>query len=157
MLPKPRNQIPAMETIDPSVTYAFNLNPSTQYENQKKRFHICINAHTILLKLLGDDKIVTWVLHPELSPTGRVHYHGTIQIHDPFNFYIRLSKFLEQSTVVIKPITPDDKWHDYCHKQALIIKPNLKHYPLKSTYFNNLLKETHDSLYVNDITKFMVQ
>lgn len=66
-------------------------------------------------------------LYPELSPTGRLHFHGIVRITDIFKFmYHDLHRISELGCYEVDTIEGDDgmaKWLLYCTKQLHIMKP----------------------------------
>ena len=151
-----KKQILTPEEVSSNTKYTFTINPAAQYEDQKNRLRTAVNAHMQTFKSLGDDKVCTWELYPELSRGGRIHYHGWIQIHNRLKFYLNLMRFLNKNQVEIDTIEDMNVWETYCTKQKDMFQTKVKYYPFKSIKNNQILKETGDAVYVKDITQFMV-
>ncbi len=125
---KPKHLLPKLEVVTQEV-YTFNISPSKQFKKDRLQEQI---HH--LVKILSYHKynkhIFNAHLYPELSPFGRFHWHGRIQILEPLEFYLLIvPKLLERATVVIKPIEHNDIWHTYETKQLNLWKklyPNQK-------------------------------
>lgn len=110
---KPKNQIPDMEVINKDEWYAITLNPSQQYECRRlNQQHRRLNKH-----YKNHAKIYSLRLYPELSSTGRLHFHGYIRISKVFLFYYKVvPTLISNYTIVIKEVTSED-WDTYCKKQ----------------------------------------
>lgn len=124
-----------IEQIDVLHMYAITINlskvsghPLTDFEEYFKMFHHLTKTLNLVL-----------AVRPELSKTGRLHYHGTIQFLDNYSivmFYY--NKYFKQEVqksvnVLIKPIGDYECWDKYCKKQRLHMKAfctalNLKYY-----------------------------
>jgi len=109
------------EQIQPSVTYAFNVAPDDtmqHFDDPDRLKHFKEVFYGYLLKNVA--KYAHYNLNIEVSEGGRLHGHGTIQIHDVLNFYLYAIPSLKQhNTYVIKPM--DDQWETtYCIKQKHI-------------------------------------
>lgn len=74
-------------------------------------------------------------LYPELSPTGRLHYHGMFTIKDIIRFYYKDLYFLQtigQYKIATMKENKDktreenyEEWEKYVTKQRLVIEPLL--------------------------------
>jgi len=66
----------------------------------------------------------------ESSPTGRLHFHGIIEIND-MREYLYLVRLLELiATFDIDYIDSEQYWFDYCIKQDVYFESWLLQYPL---------------------------
>lgn len=76
-------------------------------------------------------------LYPELSPTGILHWHGTVIIADIFKFMWHDLKILEHAAYKIDDLNDPDKWFIYCTKQTHIMRDAChainENYPLITT------------------------
>lgn len=126
---------PSLETIKKGMMLAVTLNPKTQYElisDIDDRIEK-LNASYICFAL--SLSYADFKLYPELSPSGRWHYHGWIIIRDPARFYMKeLDVLKEFGTYAIKHTTHatfadgdafhgDAIWNLYCIKQKHIMEP----------------------------------
>lgn len=100
---KDQHYAPEMETMIVDKLYTFNLNPPDTdirgaITDDKKLFRDCVSHQiddTVILrkrilryhKDLHSLKYCTIDYYPELSHTGRIHFHGTIKIHNILLFY----------------------------------------------------------------------
>lgn len=154
-----------LENICIGTTYSFTINPKEQ------PLHVCSFKKTPLSDLTmwyrevyerylkyKDD--IELILYLEASPTGRLHFHGTITIKK----YLRYLEFLKEITIgnnyeidtiacdLAHDLDPPEglmeqcghqKWAEYCLKQKHIwlwLDDNIIGYPMKIT---------KDSLYVS--------
>lgn len=155
MFAKPKHQLIAPEEVNPSCTYTFTVSPREQYTHSKD---LTLEKHlkqilTIINKL-GTNKDYYFQLYPELSSTGRLHYHGTIKISNPFNFYLNVQKVIDDCTMEIDTIEDPDIWKQYQLKQQHLWKDIKYPYPLKWKH-SNIIKETSDTILVKDITSWL--
>lgn len=106
-------------------------NPKLELMYPKKNYAITINSREAfpVLKMWAShycqllmDSIVKYAfkieLFPELSPTGRLHYHGTIQ----FKSYSHILNHYTAGNdhdlnIMIKPIISKKEWTTYMSKQ----------------------------------------
>jgi hypothetical protein len=140
---KAKNEIPNMEDIDCDTQYAFTLNPSDKHQHFGKtnRLSKCITELEVILF----HNSASYCLFPEISKKGRVHYHGYIKIHNPYNFFLNAIHYiLNHGTIVIKKIEDEGKWEDYILKQHGIMleecQINLITYPYeKGLKLNHLI------------------
>lgn len=112
---------PKMETIEPCIKYAITVSPSNDL----------LTANTLRGKVIAVSKYMRnqlfmtpmeVKLFPELSPVGRLHYHGTIEFptHLAISmWYHHTFRVLQCSRVNIKITAIDDEriWEQYCNKQ----------------------------------------
>lgn len=127
-----------LEEIEEGKTYAFTLNPidlrpeslvgvhkGWLQEDVKLDLMSSIKKHK---KYLANLNYCSVELYPELSPTGRLHYHGKITIYHPLFFSHRDLRILQvygkYCITHINDALDDDKkkkkypnWDAYCTKQ----------------------------------------
>lgn len=126
---RPRNGILNMEDISIHSIYTLTINPENKLQ--------CFNSHTRVNDCLKElDHVLFYIknceLYPELSKTGRLHYHGTIWFNSTdeiINFYLNLPHTLKKCTIEIDTISNKDVWDDYCTKQI-----RFHEYFVKMTY-----------------------
>lgn len=151
----PKHSLVSPEEVNPTLMYTFTISPREQYTHSKD---LTLKKHLKnILKIinkLGTHKDYQFKLYPELSSTGRLHYHGTIKITNPFNFYLNLQKVIDDCTMEIDSIQDMETWAKYITKQEHLWADIKYPYPLKWSD-NNILKETEDSIYVKDITEYL--
>lgn len=141
---KPKNVVQVEEV----GTYSITINPqqqafllkSSKYVIELKRVadpeRECINIHylkfmTGLLKFfLRKIKGCQIQLVPEVSPLGRIHYHGFIYVYDIVEFRMYdVPRMLELGTIYIVPV--DDCWLGYMYKDYHIMFPYCVEHNLK--------------------------
>lgn len=108
------------------TVYTITLNPKNEYqyftnEDRKQaffRYHKnYIQKLTFLTKPIMTN-IFTTELYMEISPTGRLHFHGTIKILNKHMFYIHvLYKLQDMYSYEIDHLTDPVIWTKYCLKQ----------------------------------------
>lgn len=157
MFANPKHSLIAPEEVNPSATYTFTISPREQYTNGSTNTILKQHLQNILsiINKLGTHKDYYFKLYPELSKTGRLHYHGIIRISNPFNFFLNLQKVIDDCTMEIDTIEDPDVWTQYTQKQAHLWKDVSYPYPLQWKH-TNVLKETKDTIIVKDITTFLV-
>lgn len=125
-----------MEDVKKGVKYSFTLNPgdirnfknkgdtSLMYVRNPNIIRQRVKYAVEMLEEYHSHLIAcTYELYPELSPTGRLHFHGTIEINDVFNFFYHdLVLFQNGSVYEIDTIKDPDVWTTYCTKQKGIME-----------------------------------
>ncbi len=80
-------------------------------------------------------------LYPELSPKGRLHYHGIVRFKDyqqVFDWYYSYHK-IEGLMLSLDTIGDDDKWDKYIKKQYKYLHKIIKPYILTPKVMNKLV------------------
>lgn len=124
MPPKSFNESQTLISIEDviiNVPYTFTVSPSDDYQyfNEDDREDKFYKLWKMYFRKWIDINVY---LHPELSPRGRLHFHGTIlfktekAIKKFYLFYV--SDILRKSQIEIDTITDPDKWSLYCAKQS---------------------------------------
>lgn len=123
---KPKNTLISFEDLKEGKQYAFSYNPKDCYQS----FNVIVtdrirefyrHADTYFkYKNFSNKK-----LYVELSPKGRLHYHGIIEVEKVIEFFLyEIPSLLRCGTVCIKEF--DDKgfegWMKYCNKQCILHK-----------------------------------
>lgn len=98
-------------------TYSFTVNPNDANQNWTNR----LNRFTTVIKktIRNLDFILSaeYELYPEISKTGRIHYHGYITILDPMEFLLYDIRQLDKwSKYEIDTLTDNDVWPRYIKK-----------------------------------------
>lgn len=135
---KPKHVLPKIEDLEVNTEYAITLNPARA--SGTRQLNVLVNLLIQDIKAMVDS--MTLKLYPEYSPVGRLHYHGTVQIHDIIQYVKDITVLIEHFTVCIKPLAEGDDddeseaseeddeqyatWEEYCRKQEEIIKPVLE-------------------------------
>lgn len=116
-----KNLVPKYETVDRGDILAISIAPEDKYqfydkEDRVETFKKYTRTHlTLMIKTTCYLRLRT-----EVSPHGRLHYHGYVIIRDPLRFYLYTIPALEGSyTICIKPLTDEKVWEDYCQKQGI--------------------------------------
>lgn len=124
---KKAHTAPPMESLLQHHTYAFNINFKEQQDLYSDTSHSFIvkdraSRHSMYAKqVLQDLKGTAYCLNLEISPTGRLHWHGYLQIFNIEQYAIHDILFLQKvATFCIKPISNDEKWGEYCTKQKAL-------------------------------------
>lgn len=152
-----------LEELEANTLYAITINPVEQYPEHKDRYKDTIHFHcfSFLNKLRKYSELE---LYPELSPLGRIHYHGTVKIIDPVEFLLKLFQYAGVQkttfTVVIKHIK-DEKWlGEYCIKQKAFMEPYSRKkniaYPINNKYIEILQHQKAQAQIDYDLTKYRV-
>lgn len=112
---KPRNSTLKLEDIKENTLYSLSLNPSDQRLTKPDRMlHVIGDA----LKLFHRDRSSMGHIYVEVSPHGRIHFHGVIGILDRLEFYVNMLPRIEDDYTIEMDTIKDEKiWHDYCVKQ----------------------------------------
>lgn len=115
-----KHKIPCMENVVLGTKYTLTINPSEQYFTKYLRHDMVTKG---LLELFASTRSCAGHVFLELSPHGRIHYHGTIEILDPFDFYsFFVHRLEEHGTIEIDTIEKADVWDTYCKKQLAYMK-----------------------------------
>ena len=112
---KPMNTLLKFEEVTEGVEYALSLNPSEQHYKKPDR---AIHVISDLLKLFRPDKSCGGYVYVEISPHGRIHFHGHIHILNRWEFYLNLvPKIEDRYTINITRVTDEKVWDEYIQKQ----------------------------------------
>lgn len=109
--------------------YALTVNADKVSGNLQKD----IETYLIIVKAITNHK-TDLLLLPELSKTGRLHYHGKIKFNDEKSigeFYLILHRNRSAYNCLIKPIEDMKKWEEYIIKQRFFMKPLMEAHCLK--------------------------
>ncbi len=107
------------------VEYTLTICPTDEQQHWKSpsRLYDCITTAITKLTKLNYCK---YVLYPEISNKGRVHYHGKITIIDVVPFLLYTIKQLEAFGLYeIDTIKDPSDWDLYCLKDTAVMKPAL--------------------------------
>lgn len=113
------------EDMEDDYRYSITLNPEDAYQfwDMPDRLALFEKHHLNHLKKLAiHDRINVCVfdLHLELSPAGRLHYHGYLRMLNKKTFYLyTLHKLAKQYQYEIDVINDPQVWDDYVNKQWL--------------------------------------
>jgi len=123
---------PPPEKVKLTDMLTFTLNPSdTPYINRKGERKVILEPFfNDIIKGLGKLRYCEYKLYPEISSTGKWHFHGTIQLTNIINFYLYDVPLMQElGAIEIDTIKDLDIWMAYCTKQAELMKAYLT--PLK--------------------------
>lgn len=125
---------PDMDQIDINKCYSITISPPDWRDTDRLLNMNIIHSSEFLVKgirkhhdnfqnNLFKDNIGYLELYPELSHTGRLHYHGYIAIKDPPMFYHRdCYTLMNMGIIEIDVIEDDIKWMVYTQKQKNYMK-----------------------------------
>lgn len=126
-----------IEDIETGQLYAFTLNPNDSIGKNELLTAYCTKHQKALRDILDEVRLS---IYPEISPTGRVHFHGTIQINNLYSWARSVGGLLHLYTFCMKPISDDESvkekgayksWFEYCIKQQSFIKKHAgQYYPM---------------------------
>lgn len=153
---KQMNDVLKIEDIKVDVKYTFNFNPNDDFQYWHATDRID-KLHKMAQYWLDDiDAIIE--MQMEVSPLGRLHFHGTIKwglvanapLSAPasqsgpsalLSFYLfTLPKLVTKGTLKIGNITDEAIWDTYCHKQKALSLPSLKTTDSHTKRLNKLSK-----------------
>lgn len=138
----PKNKIPSIENVVIGTKYTLTINPSEQYFTKYLRHDLVTKD---MIELFASTKSCAGHVFKEISPHGRIHFHGTIVILDPFDFYSFFVYRLEQhGTIEIDTIEKADVWDTYCRKQQYLMTDCKNGYKLKYVDKFDHLKDIPD-------------
>lgn len=136
---KPKNSSIKFEDLKLKKVYALTFNPKDGGDTNSQRV-LRQDAYVIreikgtlatLSHCLKSAKICTKI---EASPTGRIHCHGYVTIHDYIDWISEIKMLTSLGTVVIKELTPDKEWEEYMSKQDHIFAPLFAKHNMKYPY-----------------------
>lgn len=112
-----------MEDCVPNQAYTFTISPNDDYQyfDKEDRLHKFISywRRYFCTKMYSN---IAVLLHIELSPAGRLHAHGRISFNNMRTitlFYLNnINMLLDRAQVEIDTIEDEEKWDNYCTKQA---------------------------------------
>lgn len=114
------------ELVVVGQAYSLTINPENQRFGEPDRFILITDA---VYKHIKGIPNITVCLYPEISQGGRVHFHGTLIIHDIIDFYLFGNTNLNQlGHIEMDTIADMEKWMTYCkksdHYMDVICAPN---------------------------------
>lgn len=117
---KAKHVIPDFEDLKPNTKYAFTFNPSDKYQSFKSLNRL-IDFYKQLDNIFVYKNFSSKELYIELSPKGRLHLHGLIEVESVINFYLyEVPSLIRKGTLHINKIESHEKWHEYCSKQQYL-------------------------------------
>lgn len=125
VLPNNGSRSVSPENISTHANYSFTLNPEVQYyeiQDGIERFNTW-NAHMYkeLKRLHGIESLKIW---PEISQSGRLHFHGIIKIKDVIEFaLVDVPLLIRIGHLEIDTINDEDVWNKYIRKSIQLMKP----------------------------------
>lgn len=129
------NKAPKVETMSEGVEYAITIN----FRKQPDSLNIChlapyiVKHRDMFTLIIIKNALILW---PEVSPVGRLHFHGVYCLKDMYE-YIKFVRYLEaglECSFEIDTIQDKIVWETYCKKQSFvfaeIFKNHLNVYPI---------------------------
>jgi len=150
---KPQHASVKFEDLKEGQEYAITLNPTFPIGLNERYSAYIRKQITLLLDCVKDNVLI---LYPEISPIGRVHFHGYLHLNNIEQWAKDIIRLCAYGTVCVKQQfevegTLDGKWHLYCLKQQSVwlklLKDSGLRYPFRidnSDPFN--IKDTPDSV-----------
>lgn len=116
-----------LEEAEEGVIYKITINPPDDMRSRGKEYLL---TEVPLFIAMIKKFIYSYIeVYPELSPNGRLHYHGYIIIEDLFGFYSHDIRLINSwCNFVISKLKgqSDDhlqEWVNYVQKQMKVMKP----------------------------------
>lgn len=152
---------PKMEDIELNQEMAFTFNPVSEADPERPTLQFISVIYKKLFDLAKAGGF-NWLLYPEASQIGRIHFHGYIRITDIHKWIRAVVVLKDIGTFAIKKTfdlpTEDEenevkesgkeKWDKYCKKQKAIFYPlferNILSYPLSCGWDNDPSDEDKD-------------
>lgn len=112
------------EECEEGVDYAITLNPEDTYqywdiEQRMDAFNKYHKGYLGKLTASSIDNIFIMSLRIEVSPNGRLHYHGILKILNKKHFYLyTIHKLQKIYAYKIDTINKPDVWETYYNKQG---------------------------------------
>lgn len=134
----PSSEIPK-EAYQPHVDYAITINPPEMDETIDRWDFAGIHEENIKAinemrrMIVRFSDIATFILYVEFSKMGRLHYHGTFNLHglkETIDFKVFVIPILKKYQICIRPIQDFkemdnktkvlqyDTWFEYCTKET---------------------------------------
>lgn len=115
----------SLEKAQVGEMYSFTVNPPDDEKAVGKSY--VLNDHTRMIALVQKLRYSYVELYPELSPTGRLHYHGYLMMEDIFGFYSHDIKIISKwGNFKLDTIGNLQDWINYVQKQMSIMQPAFK-------------------------------
>lgn len=98
---------------------AFTWCPNNKYHTSDPAVGYCMAIQTLkYLRLVSKD----FVIYPELTLQGNIHFHGKIYIHDAVKWFKNVLPKLKKNGFVKIKTNLNEGWDEYCGKQWDIFK-----------------------------------
>lgn len=142
---KPKNSILKLEDINTGIEYSLTINPNDKLQGFSPLLMREIKLHDILNKITNLIPLKYSVqLYPEISPKGRLHFHGRIMFSKQrhiLQFYLSvIPDILNHATMEMDTIKEPEVWSKYCSKQSLFHNFLEKKYKYNIPYTSGLFK-----------------
>lgn len=121
---KAKHDCPSPEVIKTGYGYAMSFNPQKQEDKwvPSERYKRLIKN---MNRLNSNIKYSKYILYPELSKSGRWHYHGMIWVKNPMGFFSNDLPILHANGTLFIVPQEDWEWYAYCTKQRHLMAPYL--------------------------------
>lgn len=122
-------QLLSPEVITPLVKYTLTMNPDDdhQFWGVDDRIDAVLKYFKYQVKMLST--LCNIDVYMEMSKTGRLHWHGTIEFKDykgVKNFYLfQIHNMLKTMQIEMDTIADSEKWLTYCTKSQSLIQCHL--------------------------------
>jgi len=131
--------LPSMEHAKTNIKYAFSFNPESQpcsYASDRIQ-----KWWVEQVKLFGSLKGSSIELSVEISKTGRLHFHGVIQLTTLWKFYYYdVPKLMKDGAFEIDTISKHDEWMAYVDKNKDEMSEMMKAFGLPRTLATKMTK-----------------
>lgn len=142
---------PEKVAVDTWYTLSINLDPKLKHNHiidgkhviNKGMFDRLQTEKAIIYDIINTINSPKYALFPELSRTGRLHWHGVIRFNTELEigiFYFRaLPLLLKVANIEIDEVNDLELWKDYMMKGEGYMKALLEHLKLTEIYpFTNM-------------------
>jgi len=108
------------EKVEKNVVYSFTINPNDANQYFEKTDRLGRFRDNLYGKLLLNlAPYAKYDIYIEISKKGRLHGHGTIEIIDILNFYLKSIPYLmDFCSYEMDTIASPEVWLKYCTKQS---------------------------------------
>lgn len=126
---------PELMKTDTLYTFTWNLKEQPTTISKGRSFIYLRDYYNMVIRRLNLLNHCSIKLYPEISSSGRFHFHGTIKINDIALFMLLDLPFLkEKATYEIDVINDMAKWETYIWKSDHIMKPLCDSFKLPYTW-----------------------
>jgi len=123
------NNLKKMQANGTRLSFTLNAADSAQFfndemDNRLWSSHVVYNNYVNkMIKPWADN----YIMYPEISTKGRIHYHGILTVSAFDKFYLTYARKIEQCEYINMDLDTlneeDNKWLEYCTKDRLLMEP----------------------------------
>lgn len=123
-----RHSVISPEKVHPNVPYTFTWNPDDAHQGWKaeRETDRISQVRAYFINLVVNKLNATIKAELEVSPLGRLHFHGTIKFNSLQaikRFYVMdIRNLLNNAQIEIDSIEDDEVWDTYCRKQNEVMQ-----------------------------------